>query len=118
MRLSDIKGDRTLDVVADCIGPISNLANDKSVKAIFKKEGLRDAKDPRKVIVARTTKMLPQVIKRNKADIIKVLSAIAGMTPEEYAEGMSLASLITDVIDLLNDEAFLSFFESASLTEE
>lgn len=31
MKLSDVKGDRVIDVIADVIEPISNIAQDKEI---------------------------------------------------------------------------------------
>ena len=38
MRLSDIKGDRVFDVIADIIDPIANIASDETASALFKRE--------------------------------------------------------------------------------
>ena len=35
MKLSDIKGERTLDVIAELIDPISNIASDKVAADLF-----------------------------------------------------------------------------------
>lgn len=37
MKLSDVKGDRVLDVLADLIAPVTNIAVDDKAAAIFKK---------------------------------------------------------------------------------
>ena len=34
MRLSDVRGDRTLDVIADLIDPISEIASDEEAVAL------------------------------------------------------------------------------------
>ena len=42
MRLSDIKGDRVFDVIADIIAPIANIAADETASALFKSGKLPD----------------------------------------------------------------------------
>ena len=38
MRLSDVRGERTLDVIADLIGPIAEIASDEEAAALFRRE--------------------------------------------------------------------------------
>ena len=38
MRLSDIKGERTLDVIAEIIEPIANIAEDEAAAELFRRE--------------------------------------------------------------------------------
>ena len=42
MKLSDVKGDRTLEVIADLIEPICTIAEDENAAALFKREQLPD----------------------------------------------------------------------------
>ena len=38
MKLSDIKGERTLDVIAEIIEPIANIAADQTAAALFQRQ--------------------------------------------------------------------------------
>ena len=40
MKLSDIKGERTLDVIAEIIDPVANIAEDKAASDLFQKKNL------------------------------------------------------------------------------
>lgn len=40
MKLSDIKGDRTLEVIAEIIDPIANIVEDDTASAMFRREKL------------------------------------------------------------------------------
>ena len=40
MRLSNVKGERTFDVIAELIDPIYNIAMDPEAAAMFKREKL------------------------------------------------------------------------------
>ena len=113
MRLSDIKGDRTLEVIAEIIDPISNIAEDEAASAMFKREKLPEGMTANKFLLKRARKSLPVLLKGHKADIIAILSAIEGVSAEEYARTLNLVKLTKDCIDLLPDEVFMQLFISA-----
>ena len=73
MRLSDIKGDRTLEVIAEIIDPIANIAEDEEASAMFKREKLPDGITANKFLMKRVRKSLPVLLKGHKADIILIL---------------------------------------------
>ena len=110
MKLSDIKGERTLDVIADLIDPISNIAEDEKAAAMFKREKLPDGKTAREFVVERLKNSAPSLLKYHKADIISILATIDGVAPEEYSESLNLAKLLKDFTELFTDEAFLQLF--------
>ena len=113
MRLSDIKGDRTLEVIAEIIDPIANIAEDEEATYMFKREKLPDGMTAKKFLMKRVRKSLPVMLKGHKADIIAILSAIEGVSAEEYAGTLNLVKLVKDCTDLLTDEAFMELFISA-----
>lgn len=113
MRLSDIKGERTLEVIADIIDPIANIAEDEEASALFKREKLPDGMTAKKFLLQRARKAAPALLKGHKEDIIAILSAIEGTPPEKYAGSLSLVKLIKDTVELLTDEAFGALFISA-----
>lgn len=113
MKLSNIKGDRVLDVIADIIDPIANMVQDKDVAAMFKREAVPDGMDARDFFAKRMCKGLPVLLKGHKADIIAIMAAIEGVTPEQYAESLDFPKLFTDVMELVTDDAFLNFLSSS-----
>lgn len=113
MRLSDIKGERTLEVIADIIDPIANIAEDEEASALFKREKLPEGMTAKKFLLQRARKSAPALLKGHKEDIISILAAIEGTTPDEYAGALNLVKLIKDTVDLLTDEAFGVLFISA-----
>lgn len=113
MKLSDIKGDRVLDVIADIINPIANMVQDKDVAAMFKREAVPDGMEARDFFAKRMCKGLPVLLKSHKADIIAVMAAIEGVTPEQYAVSLDFPNLFTDVMELVTDDAFLDFLSSS-----
>lgn len=113
MKLSDIKGDRVLDVIADVIDPIANIAQDKDVAAMFKREAVPEGMEAREFFAARMRAGMPALLKGHKSDIIVILAAIEGVTPEQYAASLNLAKLFTDVMELVTDDAFVNFLSSS-----
>lgn len=113
MKLSDIKGDRVLDVIADIIDPIANMVQDKDIAAMFKREAVPDGMEARDFFAKRMCKGLPVLLKSHKADIIAIMAAIEGVTPGQYAASLDFPKLFTDVMELVTDDAFLNFLSSS-----
>lgn len=113
MKLSDIKGDRVLDVIADIIDPIANMVQDKDIAAMFKREAVPEGMDAHDFFAKRMCKGLPVLLKGHKADIIAIMAAIEGVTPEQYAASLDFPKLYTDVMELVTDDAFLNFLSSS-----
>lgn len=113
MKLSDVKGDRTLDVIADLIDPIANIAQDKDVAKMFKREKVPEGMEANEFFAQRMHAGMPALLRGHKQDIIKILATIEGVTPEEYAEGMNLMKLIRDFMEFVTDETFLGFLASS-----
>lgn len=113
MRLSDIKGERTLEVIAEITDPLCNIAEDAEATAMFRREKVPEGMNAKKFLVSRIRKGIPAMLKTHKGDIITILAAIEGVTKEEYAESLNLVRLTKDAIDLLTDEAFGELFTSA-----
>ena len=112
MKLSDIKGDRVLDVIADIIDPIANMVQDRDVAAMFERKAVPEGMDARDFFAKRMCKGLPVLLKGHKADIIAIMAAIEGVTPGQYAASLDFPKLFTDVMDLVTDDAFLDFLSS------
>lgn len=110
MKLSEIRGERTLDVIADLVEPIAEMATDADVKELFTREKLKEGEDAKTVALAKVVKGVPSMLKNHKKALITVLSTLADKTYEEYVEAMTMATLVADIVELLNDEAFNQLF--------
>ena len=113
MRLSDIKGDRVFDVIADIIDPIANIASDETASALFKREKLPEGMTAKAFLFFFARKAVPALLKGHKSDIITVLATIEGVSSDDYRESLTLAKLMQDTAELLTDEAFGELFISA-----
>lgn len=112
MKLSDIKGERVFDVIADIIDPIANIAQDKDVAGMFKRTAVPEGMKARDFFAERMRKGMPALLKGHKQDIIAILATIEGVTPEQYTDTLDLAKLFTDAMELVTDNAFLDFLSS------
>lgn len=112
MRLSDIKGERAIEVIGELIDPIANIAENKEASALFRREKLPEGIDAKAFVVSRLRKGLPVLLKNHKGDIVSILAAIEGVTPAEYAATLDLKKVVKDLTELLTDEEFMAFFTS------
>lgn len=115
MKLSEVKGDRVFDVMADLIPPLCSIATDKEVKGLLKKRNCPKGMDPRDFMIKRIQQAGPKIIKSHKDDVIDVLCIIGGVDREEYVRDMTLMSLWSDVMELFGDEDFMAFLASANI---
>ena len=99
MKLSEIKGEAALDVLADIIEPASEIMSDPKVKDLFG-SGNKGA-------------IVKLLIKNHKKSIIEILAAMDGVPVEEYS--VSVLTLPIRLVEILNDQELISFFTSPVL---
>ena len=113
MKLSDVKGERTLDVIAEIIDPIANIAQSEAAKELFKKQVIPADVDKKAFLVNRMRRTIPDLLKGNKKDILSIMAAIEGKPYGEFVEGVDLVSFTVDMVELLSDDAFVQLFTRA-----
>ena len=118
MRLSDIRGERVLDVIADMAAPVINIASDKEAVAFFERRPPKEGQTPHEALAERMKVAAHVLMKGHRDDLVAILATLDGVTVEEYVEGMTLGSVLMDVFELLTDEAFEDFLSSQRPTEE
>lgn len=116
MKLSDVRGERTLDVIADIIPPVARIAKDDVASAIFRPEAVPEGMEPAQFFASRVEKSAPALLKGHRDDVVAILAAIEGTSPEEYMSKMNLASLLKDVMELMTDYEFLGFLSDCAPT--
>ena len=109
VKLSDIRGERTIDVVADLIVPVSRIAKDPNAKAAFASKKTPKGMSAQDFFLERMSEILPTLLKDHKEDFIEIMATLEGVTPAEYAESLNLGKLFSDIISLLTDDAFTDF---------
>ena len=96
MKLSEIKGEAALDMLADMIEPAAEIMADPNMKDLIQ------AKNKAAIIKA--------LIKDHKKSIIEILAIIDGVPVNEY--DVNVFTLPVKILELLNDPELISFFTS------
>lgn len=110
MRLSEIRGERVFDVIADIIEPACNIAQDKEAAALFDRSEKRpDDMTPTEFALSRIKVAMPKLMRSHKDDLVAIMAAIEGVSPDEYREGLTMPKLIQGVYEILTDEDLLAF---------
>lgn len=113
MKLSDIKGERAVEVIADLIEPIANIASDKECADLF---SVKPVNGENKNVTARKhlVKKVPLLLKTHKRDVIQVIATLDGKSVED----MNLFSITAALIGIVQDEALIELFTSAARSVE
>lgn len=113
MKLSNIKGEIVLDVIADLVAPIANIAIDEEASDLLRRKPLPEGMTVAQFTAERAKKSVPKLLKGHKDDLIEILATVSLQSKEEYKANMTIMSLIKDTLDILNDEVFGQLFISA-----
>lgn len=105
MRISDIPGDRALDVLADCIDAVTDIASDKELLEALQGEDMGETQGQLKAVAA--------VLKSHKDSVHKILAAIAGTSVEEYLGSHNAMQVLQDAFEVMTDEEALGFMPAA-----
>ena len=108
MKLSDLKGERAVEVIADLIAPIANIATDQDNLQLFKAKP-KNGETAQEASVRDFKEKIPNLLKTHKKDILDILVAVNGGTPEK----MTVTDIIKGALELANDGEFLNLFLSS-----
>ena len=108
MKLSELKGERAVEVIADLIAPITNIAIDQQNLQLFRAEK-REGETDRDMALRDFKEKIPKLLKTHKQDVLEIICAINEKNPED----MSIVDIIHDLLQLANDRDFLNLFLSA-----
>lgn len=94
-KLSEVKGEEALDVLADILEPITVIANDEEVRAGFD---------------TNVAKCVSVALKKYKKEILAIFASINGKSVEETSEEIDLLSLPSYIVDVLTEPAIQRLF--------
>lgn len=106
MKLSEIKGERLFDLVADITEPLCDIAQDEEIVKTIKSD-----KSDSMSVIGKIRATVPRLMHEHRKSLVAILAALKGVSPDEYLKNLTLASLLDDMNDMLTDEelpAFLS----------
>lgn len=99
-KLSEIKGEAALDVLADIMGPAVEIISDPEVKKAFRAK--------------KKVEGIALAIKRHKKAVIAVMAAINQQTVEEFIGSVNIVTLPATVLELMSDPDLASLFSLRS----
>lgn len=102
MRLSDIKGEETFEVIADLLDPIADMGKKEAIKKADRRNRMGFVK---------------VILKECRKEIIEILAILNKQDPEEYAKNLTLDVLFREVSDLMQDEVLMNLFGFQSQVE-
>lgn len=97
MKFSEIKGQKAIEVLGDLLEPSIEIMSDERVSKAFKDE------KP----ILETAKI---ILKEHSESVVEILAALDGVPVEKYE--CNILSLPSKLLEILNDEALISFFQS------
>ena len=101
-KLSEIKGEDALDVLADILEPAAEIMTDKELVGLVRAN--------------KRIKAVSFALKNHKKAVITILAVIDGENPETYSPG--LAILPIKLLELFNDPDMIQVFYSQSPNED
>lgn len=97
MKLSEIHGEESLDMLADLIEPVSEIMIDKQIAEAARTEN--------KAAAVRIA------IKNHKKQVIEIMAILEKETPEEYIKKVNLLTLPLMLLNILNEPEIMQLFQ-------
>ena len=101
MKLSEVKGEAALDLLAEIIEPMTKIMVDPKVKEL--------AKNRNKIGLVKV------FIKDHKEQVIEILAILDGISVDECKEKLTVITLTAKILEILNDPELVGFFISQGL---
>lgn len=95
-KLSEIKGEDALDVLADVLDPIMDIATDEEFVKVIRSGDKKGA--------------IKNLLKSHKKEVLEVMAILEGESPETYEP--PLLKLPSMLLELFNDPELVSLFLS------
>lgn len=117
LKLSEIKGEKSFDILAEIIEPTTNIAADKKSAALFGPRPLPEGMTVQEYVIQRVKEAVPPLMKSHKKDLIAIFATLSEMTEEEYKDQMTLDGVMLDLGALISDPIFNAFFTMSQSTK-
>ena len=95
-KVTDIKGEEALDVLADIIDPAVEIMVDPEIRKL--------SHENNKMAIIKA------ILKDHKKSIIEILATMEGMSVDEFMTKLNILTLPYKVLSLFNDKELISFF--------
>ena len=98
MKLSEIKGEKALEVLADVLEPLMRIMADKDIKKAYQGEN------------TNKIKFIQTLLKTHSKDVIEIMAILDGADPKTYE--INLLSLPAKLLEIINDPIMQDLFSS------
>ena len=102
MKLSEIKGEQALDILADLLEPATEIITDEELRDKFREDDKLGA-----VKIA---------LKGHKTAVIQIMALLDGQNPAEYE--VNLFTLPKKLLEIFNDPLVVDLFSSQGQNED
>lgn len=97
-KISEFKGDKALDLIADLLEPMSEIMTDEEIKKAWKS--------------STKLKSAELILELHKKSIFEILAKMSETSVAEYKEKSNPVTLFRDVLSLMNDDELMAVFHS------
>ena len=97
-KLSEFRDEEALELLADLLQPLSQIASDSSFRTAWKSG-------------AKVYDVAKLLIKGHKSEVMDIMASLEGVPREEFH--CNVLTLPMMLVSILNDEDFMAFFASA-----
>lgn len=98
MKLSEVKGEKALEMFADLIEPVAEIMGDKKVSSV-----LREGKKAKAISIA---------IKNHKYAVMQIMAILDDKDIKEFEKECNIMSLPKKLLDIVNDPSIFELFTS------
>lgn len=95
-KIGEIQGEEALDVLAELLDPVAEIAADTEIVDTFRSGNQMGA--------------IKMALKGHKTAVINALAILEGENPVEYAKKVRLITLPAKILEVLNDPDLASLF--------
>ena len=101
LKLSEIRGEAALDVLADIMEPAVEIMTDKDVKTLFRAK--------------KKVEAIALMIKNHKRATIAIMAALNQKSVDEFMAEVNIITLPLTILNIMNDPDLASLFTSQGL---
>ena len=116
MKLSELSTDRAADVMCELTPYIANIVSDEALTAELRAAASKDAVTKAELIadgLDKINRLVPIVLKKLRADVYGILSAVNEKSAEEIAQ-QNIIRTMMQIREIAKDKELLDFFKSCA----
>jgi len=102
MKLSEIRGEAALDVLADIMEPAVEIMTDGEVRDLLR-------------VKSKRLEGIVLAIKKHKRAVISIMAAVNLKTVDEYLKEVNILTLPLTILEIMNDPDLAGLFTSAGM---